>query len=182
MHGLSTRNLSYMKAFAEAWPDQAILQQLVAKLPWGHNVRLIDLVKSLEERFWYAQQAIQNGWSCNTLVIHIESGLYRRQGRAITNFHKTLPPPQSDLAQQLGGRRSAPSPGRQSERRPDFVQRKEPGRRGVLGPRSGEAPSHLGIPAPRRAAGAAQGHAANHRGTLGGIAAQRVRHFTTNRV
>ena len=45
MQGLSPRNLGYMKAFAEAWPDDSILQQAVAKLPWGHNVRLLDLVK-----------------------------------------------------------------------------------------------------------------------------------------
>jgi predicted nuclease of restriction endonuclease-like (RecB) superfamily len=50
-----------MKAFAEAWPEEAILQQAVAKLPWGHNVRLLDLVKPPEERLWYVQQAIQNG-------------------------------------------------------------------------------------------------------------------------
>jgi predicted nuclease of restriction endonuclease-like (RecB) superfamily len=87
-----------MRAFAEAWP---IVQQPVAQLPWGHNVRLLDLVKNTEERLWYIQQAIENGWSRNVLVIQIESGLYRRQGKAITNFQATLPPPQSDLAHQL---------------------------------------------------------------------------------
>lgn len=50
MQGLSPPNLGYMKAFAKAWPEESILQQLVAKLPWGHNVRLLDLVKSAEER------------------------------------------------------------------------------------------------------------------------------------
>jgi predicted nuclease of restriction endonuclease-like (RecB) superfamily len=101
MQGLSSRNLGYMKAFAEAWPDEAILQQLVAKLPWGHNVRLLDYVKTSEERLWYVRQAIQNGWSRNVLVLQIESGLFRRQGKATTNFQATLPAPQSDLAQQL---------------------------------------------------------------------------------
>jgi len=101
MKGLSPRNLGYMKAFAEAWPEGPILQQLVANLPWGHNVRLLDLVKNSEERVWYAKAAIENGWSRNILVIHIESGLYRRQGKALTNFQRTLPSPQSDLAQQL---------------------------------------------------------------------------------
>jgi predicted nuclease of restriction endonuclease-like (RecB) superfamily len=61
MQGLSPRNLGYMKAFAEAWPEEPILQQLVARLPWGHNVRLLDLVKNHEERIWYAQAAIENG-------------------------------------------------------------------------------------------------------------------------
>ena len=101
MRGLSPRNLGYMKAFAEAWTEESILQQLVAKLPWGHNVRLLDYVKNPEERLWYAQQTVANGWSRNVLVLQIESGLYHRQGKALTNFHQTLPLPQSDLAQQL---------------------------------------------------------------------------------
>jgi predicted nuclease of restriction endonuclease-like (RecB) superfamily len=101
MQGLSPRNLGYMKAFAEAWPDEAILQQLAAKLPWFHNCVLLDKVKAHAERAWYIEQAIQNGWSRNVLVMQIESGLYRRQGKALTNFQATLPPPQSDLAQQI---------------------------------------------------------------------------------
>jgi predicted nuclease of restriction endonuclease-like (RecB) superfamily len=101
MQGLSPRNLGYMKAFAEAWPDESILQQLAAKLPWFHNCVLLDKVKAPSERTWYVQQAIQNGWSRNILVMQIESGLYGRQGKALTNFQSTLPPPQSDLAEQL---------------------------------------------------------------------------------
>lgn len=101
MKGLSRTNLLYMRAFAETWPEEAIVQQLVGQIPWGHNVRLLDLVKDREERLWYAQQTIQNGWSRNVLVMQIETGLYRRQGKAITNFDRTLPPPQSDLAQQI---------------------------------------------------------------------------------
>lgn len=101
MKGLSPRNLKYMRAFAEAWPEEQFVQQPVAQLPWGHNVRLLDLVKDRDERQWYAQAAIEHGWSRNVLVIQIEAGLYRRQGKAITNFTKTLPAPQSDLAQQL---------------------------------------------------------------------------------
>jgi predicted nuclease of restriction endonuclease-like (RecB) superfamily len=101
MQGLSPRNLKYMKAFADAWPDEPIVQQLVAQLPWGHNVRLLDKVSSMEERLWYVRGAIEHGWSRNVLEIHIESGLYRRQGKALTNFQRTLPAPQSDLAQQL---------------------------------------------------------------------------------
>lgn len=77
------------------------MQQLVAKLPWGHNVRLLDLVKQPDERLWYVQQAIQGGWSRNVLVMQVQSGLYRRQGKALTNFQATLPKPQSELAQQL---------------------------------------------------------------------------------
>jgi predicted nuclease of restriction endonuclease-like (RecB) superfamily len=101
MQGLSPRNLKYMRAFADAWPDSPIVQQLVAQLPWGHNVRLLDYVKNPVERLWYVRETIQNGGSRNVLVMQIESGLYRRQGSAITNFQATLPAPESDLAQQL---------------------------------------------------------------------------------
>ncbi len=98
MQGFSPRNLKYMKTFADAWPDEPIVQQLVAQLPWGHNVRLLDKVSSVEERLWYVRGAIEHGWSRNVLVLHIESRLYHRQGKALTNFQRTLPAPQSDLA------------------------------------------------------------------------------------
>jgi predicted nuclease of restriction endonuclease-like (RecB) superfamily len=101
MKGLSLRNLRYMRSFAEAWSDEQILQQAAAKLPWFHNCVLLDKVKDAQERLWYSQQAIENGWSRNVLVHQIESGLYRRQGKAITNFRKTLPALDSDLAHQL---------------------------------------------------------------------------------
>jgi predicted nuclease of restriction endonuclease-like (RecB) superfamily len=101
MKGLSPRNLMYMKAFAEAWPDPLIVQQPAALLPWTHNCVLLDKAKDPQERLWYVQQTIQNGWSRNVLVMPIENGLYRRLGRAITNFQTTLPAEESDLAQQL---------------------------------------------------------------------------------
>ena len=101
MQGFSLRNLKYMKAFAEAWPEEAIVQAPLAQITWYHNITLIHKVKNAEERLWYAAQAIQNGWSRNVLVIQIEAGLFRRQGKALTNFQRTLPAPQSDLAQQL---------------------------------------------------------------------------------
>jgi predicted nuclease of restriction endonuclease-like (RecB) superfamily len=101
MKGLSRTNLLYMRSFAETWPDESIVQQVVGRIPWGHNVRLLDMVKDRDERLWYANAAIANGWSRNILVLQIESGLFRRQGKAITNFKATLPAPQSDLAQQL---------------------------------------------------------------------------------
>jgi len=101
IQGFSPRNLKYMRAFAEAWPEEPIVQQAVAQLPWGHNVRLLDQLRDRDERLWYVQAAIENGWSRNILQMQIESGLYRRQGKATTNFQTTLPKPQSDLAQQL---------------------------------------------------------------------------------
>lgn len=101
MTGFSPRNLKYMRAFAGAWPEEPIVQQLVAQIPWGHIVRILDYVKAPAEREWYIREAIQYGWSRNVLVHQIESGLYRRQGKALTNFVQALPAPQSELAQQI---------------------------------------------------------------------------------
>ena len=101
MRGLSARNLKYMRAFAEAWPHEPIVQQLAAQLPWFHNCVLLDKAKDQAERLWYAEQTIQNGWSRSVLVLQLESRAFQRHGRAITNFRATLPAPQSDLAQQL---------------------------------------------------------------------------------
>ena len=99
--GFSARNLKYMRAFAEAWPDELIVQASLAQLPWYHHIALIEKLKEPEERLWYARQSVQNGWSRNILVHQIESGLYRRQGHALTNFNRTLPAPQSELAHQI---------------------------------------------------------------------------------
>jgi predicted nuclease of restriction endonuclease-like (RecB) superfamily len=101
LKGFSPRNLKYMRAFAETYPDEPIVQAVLAQITWYHNVALIEKLKSAEERLWYAQKTFEHGWSRNVLVMQIETDLYRRQGGAITNFTRTLPPPQSDLAQQL---------------------------------------------------------------------------------
>lgn len=101
MTGLSPRNLKYMRAFADAWPDQAIVQQLVAQLPWGHNIRLLEALKQPEDRAWYARQAVEHGWSRAVLAHQIEARLIDRAGKAPTNFGRTLPTPQSDLAREL---------------------------------------------------------------------------------
>ena len=99
--GFSRSNLMYMRAFAEAWPDEQIVQRSVGQIPWRHNIALLDKLKSPEQRLWYAQEAIANGWSRDILVMQIETGLYGRQGSAMTNFERTLPAPQSDLARQI---------------------------------------------------------------------------------
>jgi predicted nuclease of restriction endonuclease-like (RecB) superfamily len=101
MKGFSPRNLKYMRALAETYAEPEFVQQVVAQIPWGHNVRILDAVKDPAEREWYIRKAIENGWSRAVLVHQIESGLYARQGRAISNFERTLPAPQSELAQQL---------------------------------------------------------------------------------
>lgn len=99
--GFSTRNLKYMRAFADSWPDVEFVQQLAAQIPWFHNCVLLDKVKDPKEREWYILKTIENGWSRNVLVHQIESGPYKRQGRAQNNFEKTLPSPQSELAGQI---------------------------------------------------------------------------------
>lgn len=84
-----------------AIPDSApILPQLAAKLPWFHHVILIERVKNRADRFWYMQQAVTHGWSRSILSAQIAAKAHRGAGKAITNFSSTLPPVQSDLAQQ----------------------------------------------------------------------------------
>lgn len=75
--------------------------EFATTLPWGHNVVLVEKVKDPSERLWYAQQAVQNGWSRAVLVHQIDTGLHARQGQALNNFDRTLPAPQSDLARQV---------------------------------------------------------------------------------
>ncbi|MBD1996222.1 DUF1016 domain-containing protein [Leptolyngbya sp. FACHB-541] len=101
MKGFSRSNLLYMRAFAQAFPDEPIVQEVLGQITWYHNIALLDKLKSNDERLWYARQTVEHGWSRNVLVHQIESDLYRRMGGAITNFDRALPPPQSDLATQL---------------------------------------------------------------------------------
>lgn len=101
MTGFSARNLKYMRAFADAYPDGQLVQQVLSQIPWGHNVRLLDVLKDPEERLWYARQTIEKGWSRNVLLIQIEQGLHNQTSSAVTNFERTLPPDQSDLAKNL---------------------------------------------------------------------------------
>jgi predicted nuclease of restriction endonuclease-like (RecB) superfamily len=126
MMGFSPQNIWYMRGLYLAWtdevenlqravgePDRAILQRsvgefdgssppaVVGQIPWGQNIELITKLKSPLQRLWYAQQTIENGWSRPMLVHWIESDLYSRQGRAVTSFKNALPPPQSDLANEI---------------------------------------------------------------------------------
>ena len=101
MKGFSPRNLRYMKAFAETYPDESIVLRVVAKIPWGHNQILINKLETQEQRLWYAHKVLEHGWSRDVLALQIESDLYGRQGEALTNFEQTLPPAQSDLSRQL---------------------------------------------------------------------------------
>jgi len=64
-----------MRAFAEALSEEAIVQQLVAQIPWGHNVKLLDMVSDKGEREWYAGKTVENGWSRNVLPGKLKHGL-----------------------------------------------------------------------------------------------------------
>lgn len=100
--GYSVRNLKYMAKFAETYAEREFVQQVVAQIPWGHNIVILDKVNNLEERKWYIKNSAQNGWSRNVLVHQIESSLYQRQVLAekVSNFENRLPSPQSELAAQ----------------------------------------------------------------------------------
>lgn len=99
--GFSPRNLSYMRSFAESYPDIESVRAVFAQMPWYQNCALIDKLSSYEERLWYAQMTVENGWSRTILVAQIETNLYARQGKAITNFSETLPEDSSEATQQV---------------------------------------------------------------------------------
>lgn len=122
--GLSRANLYRMRAFYAAHPEEIVAQPVrrfrtgktspeivaqpvrqmpasVADLPWGHHVVLLQRVSDTSARAFYATTAVSEGWSRPVLELQIEQKLHARQGKAITNFAKTLPAPNSDLAQQV---------------------------------------------------------------------------------
>ena len=100
MKGFSPRNLKYMRAFAQAWPDAQFVQEVLAQLPWYHQLALLDKLPGPETRRWYAAKALKHNWSRNILVMQIEARLLERSGKAVTNFEASLPAPQSDLARE----------------------------------------------------------------------------------
>ena len=100
--GYSVRNLKYMAKFSSQYTDIQIVQQVVAQLPWGHNIALLDKIKDDTERMWYIDKCAENAWSRNSLVHQIEYNLYTRQALAdkTTNFQDKLLSPQGELAEQ----------------------------------------------------------------------------------
>ena len=116
MKGFSYRNLVHVRnwhlfyhkhitnceaaCFTIAQQPVAPLAKLV-QIPWWHNVVIISKCKDVTEALYYVNKTMEQNWSRNVLVHQIESGLYQREGKAVSNFNETLPAPQSDLAQQL---------------------------------------------------------------------------------
>ncbi|HYH81860.1 MAG TPA: PDDEXK nuclease domain-containing protein [Longimicrobium sp.] len=84
------------------WETKPVsLPRAVGEIPWSHNIVLLEKLRGVDERLWYAEMSARHGWSRNVLVHQIDSRLYTRTGRAVTNFARTLPAPQSDLAREL---------------------------------------------------------------------------------
>jgi len=116
--GFSSKNLRYCRAFFRFYCDPAIWQQAVAKLrdtpwagtetelsallasiPWGHTIQIFTKCSNVAEARYYIEQTLEQGWSRDVLALQLKSNLYARTGKAVTNFSRTLPSPQSDLAQ-----------------------------------------------------------------------------------
>ncbi|OUJ69070.1 PDDEXK nuclease domain-containing protein [Hymenobacter crusticola] len=100
MQGLSARNLKYMRRFAQAYADETFVQATLAQIPWYHHLTLLEKVKDAAMRLLYVEATARHGWSRDVLVHQIESGYHLRQGKAVTNFARILPPADSELAQQ----------------------------------------------------------------------------------
>ncbi len=99
MKGFSKRNLEQIRKWYCFWSAQEeIAKQLATQIPWWHNVVIITKTKNADEALFYVQKTIQNSWSRSVLTHHIESDLFKREGKSINNFKATLPEPQSDLA------------------------------------------------------------------------------------
>jgi predicted nuclease of restriction endonuclease-like (RecB) superfamily len=76
------------------------IQSMLGQISWYHHITLLEKVKSLDERIFYIRKTIENGWSRNVMFHHIGNNLYKRQGKALTNFEATLPQHQSILAKE----------------------------------------------------------------------------------
>ena len=102
LKGFSARNLNYMKAFYEEYKDREDFLHLGAKIPWKHNLKLIEKIKDLEIRKWYMERCIVEGWSKSVLIYQIDTDLYTRQEKSIkhNNFDITLKQ-NSDLANNI---------------------------------------------------------------------------------
>ena len=95
--GFSGRNLKYMKKFYLEYKDDEFMQQLVAQVPWGHNIVLMEKIKEMEMRKIYIEGILKNGWGRSMLSIQIKNGYHLRIGASNNNFKKTLPSVDSDL-------------------------------------------------------------------------------------
>lgn len=107
--GFSSRNIWRMRSFYLAYPPSpkeqlkdnfSFLPQAVAEIPWGHHSVILEKIKDKKARIFYSKMTTEYGWSRAILTTQIESNLYARQGKALSNFKKTLPARKSDAAKQ----------------------------------------------------------------------------------
>lgn len=103
MKGLSPRNLSRMRVFYNEYKDLGNLPMALANLPWSHNYTLIEKVKDIDKRMWYAEKCLENGWSHVIMVHQIDSDLYQRQKEnpKLTNFDDTIDKSKSELVRDM---------------------------------------------------------------------------------
>ena len=99
----------FTQQVAENFNGNVITQQVAEQIkqelfsvPWGHHMLLIDKCKGNPQKaLFFVHQTVQNGWSRNMLLNFLDTDLYERQGKALTNFSRILPEESSDLAQEL---------------------------------------------------------------------------------
>lgn len=102
--GFSRRNLYRIKQWYTFYADQKkFVPQLVAQIPWSHNVLIMEKIKDVDVALWYVRKTAENGWSRNVLGVQIENRLYERQAEArnVDNFSARLPAPSSELAREV---------------------------------------------------------------------------------
>lgn len=101
IRGFSRTNLFYVRKWYLFYSrERELVPQLVGLIPWGHNREIVTKCSEVKEALFYVSETIRHGWSRAVLLHHLESGLYRRQGKALNNFALTLPKPQADLAME----------------------------------------------------------------------------------
>ena len=101
--GFSVRNIKNMKKFYKELSTDEKVQIASAQIPWSHNMLILDKIKDTDERLWYMEKCVENGWSVDVLAVQIDTKLYERQGKQIkdNNFKEKLIPPLSDLANNM---------------------------------------------------------------------------------
>lgn len=101
--GFSVRNIKNMKKFYSEISSNEKVQMASAQIPWSHNLLILDKIKDMDERLWYMQKCVENGWSVDVLELQIDTNLYERQGKILkdNNFKEKLVSPMSDMANSM---------------------------------------------------------------------------------
>lgn len=101
--GFSVRNIKNMKKFYSELSSNEKVQMASAQIPWSHNMLILDKIKDSDERLWYIEKCLENGWSVDILEVQIDTNLYSRQGNLLksNNFKERLVSPLSDLANNM---------------------------------------------------------------------------------